>query len=333
MKNLIWEWLWQHVWWIASSFLAAMVIIAQLYKGAHFIATVLSDQRFTWLRAIGKMAVLVSYAPSLLIFRGERFRAARYLVELEILKPRPSKPNRRDYHANPKDPAHPRLSEQWKKDINEWRRARIARRKSIRELIKGNFHYVYQGFWPWIWHRLKRHVLRAKSATATKQIHPVVIIDDFPSLDDSRALIKRYFQILQSWQYEEDATFVSKACFEVGYLAPLFLVTGLINRFGDTDGWTLILDNYRRLVAADAAYSVELRELRSSLFNTWLLWGPGIAPCSCDLWKPRDPSCQSDLTLQYGYGDENNSIDLALRMVAALTLPQISKIGSINHRP
>jgi len=52
----------------------------------------------------------------------------------------------------------------------------------------------------------------------------------------------------------------------------------LLNRFADEDGWKLVLDHYRGLIEKDSAYSTELRELRSFLFNCWLLWGRDLPP-------------------------------------------------------
>ena len=80
------------------------------------------------------------------------------------------------------------------------------------------------------------------------------------------------------------------------------------------------MDNYRRLVQQDKdKCSAELLELKSFLFNCWLLWGPSITHCSCGMWSaPNDgygPDGQSKkipIILQYGYGDENNSIDVLI---------------------
>jgi hypothetical protein len=45
------------------------------------------------------------------------------------------------------------------------------------------------------------------------------------------------------------------------------------------------------------------------MFNCWLLWGPSISPCSCPAWD------KDRTALQYGYGDENQSIDLIVNEV------------------
>jgi hypothetical protein len=135
-----------------------------------------------------------------------------------------------------------------------------------------------------------------------------VQVDSFQGLDESRGLIKRYFGVLHSMG-EADNKFVTTVRIEWGYLAPIFLITGLINRFKEDDGWRRIIDNYPALLATDQAYSRELRELRSFLFNCWLLWGPSIPHCTCAMWSTEG----ADLTVQYGYGDENNSLDLIVK--------------------
>lgn len=272
-------------------------------RGTAFITKVLSDPPIGWLRAAGKIGLLLTYAPSLIVdFRGERLSAARYLAELEILKPKARSPNPRDYRPR-----------EFQRVLKEWSAGEQQRRASITALIRHHFYVTRPGVWGSIGRGLKRLTAKFRKPDGLA-LDPttVVPIDDFPSLDDSRVAIKRYFDVLGSMGYR-DATFVSSARLEVGYLAPLFLITGLINRFTDEDGWKLILNNYRQLVRADEKYSLELRELRSFMFNCWLLWGPSVAPCSCPLWIPKDPSCKNDLIIQYGFGDENNSIDLIVK--------------------
>jgi hypothetical protein len=47
-----------------------------------------------------------------------------------------------------------------------------------------------------------------------------------------------------------------------------------------------------------------LAELCLFQFNCWLLWGPSVALCECPQWSRRAKA------LQFGFGDENNSLDL-----------------------
>src|SRR5262249_15204118 len=78
-------------------------------------------------------------------------------------------------------------------------------------------------------------------------------------------------------------------------------------------------------------YGRELRELRSFLFNCWLLWGPSIQPCSCEQWASGSGAGRSvDLMIQYGYGDENNSIDILVR--GGLTADFRAKLNAILNK-
>lgn len=90
---------------------------------------------------------------------------------------------------------------------------------------------------------------------------------------------------------------------EQGCVAPLYLLTGLLNRY-DQD-WSVVLDDFGHAVSIkqDVFNNRPLRRLQAFLFDCWLLWGPSIPVCTCDQW--------SGITaMQYGYGDENNSIAL-----------------------
>ncbi len=273
-----------------------------VWRGASFITKVLSDATVGWINAAAKMGSLLRYAPSLIVdFKGQRLCAARYIAELEILRPRARPPKPRDYQPH-----------EFNRIFTAWAAEEMARRSSISALIRQHFNETRTGLWRSIGRGIKSLSRNSRQAMGRSESTTVVPIDDFPSLDDSRIAIKRYFDVLESMGYR-DAKFVSTAQLEVGYLAPLFLITGLINRFTDEDGWKLILNNYRHLVQSDEKYSTELRELRSFLFNCWLLWGPSIAPCSCPLWIPKNPACKNDLTIQYGFGDENNSIDIVVK--------------------
>src|SRR5262249_37170727 len=140
------------------------------------------------------------------------------------------------------------------------RAAELRRRERIRQLLRERLTeepgiLVVAALW--IFRKLKM-------ARRHEQLLGPVAIADFPQLDDSRAKIKRYFEALErrAMTKGEDATrFLTEARFESGYIAPIFLITGLVNRFADEDGWKLVLDNYRRLIEKDTFYGRELREL------------------------------------------------------------------------
>ena len=271
-----------------------------------------------WVRGVARVLLLSWYAPTLLFaFPRRRFIGARYYVELQILQPRVGRPNRRDY-----------TELEYARRLEMAQAAEIRRRKRVRQLLRERLSEepgVVAATTLWIFRKLTL-------TSADEQPLGPVAIADFPQLDDSRTKIKRYFEALErrSLAKAEDAgRFLTEARFESGYIAPIFLITGLVNRFADEDGWNLVLDNYRRLIETDAFYTTELRELRSFLFNCWLLWGPSIQPCSCEAWAIGEPP-PSDLMIQYGYGDENNSIDILIK--GGLSLDFRAKLTAILNR-
>ncbi len=96
---------------------------------------------------------------------------------------------------------------------------------------------------------------------------------------------------------------VARLRIEQGCVAPLYLLTGLLSRY-DQD-WSVVIDDFGRAIAVkdDVLVDRALRRLQTFLFDCWLLWGPSIPLCECDEWSGVS-------ALQYGYGDENNSLPL-----------------------
>jgi hypothetical protein len=274
-----------------------------VWKGGQFIADVLSDVPITRLQAYRKMLTAVWHAKALVIdFKAQRLAAARYIAELEILMPDLKRLNRVDY--DPKD---------FDRIQANWERLDAERKKLKRTLFRSHFASQRFGVAKWLW----LGFVGLFSRTGEKPTEPMatnIPITDIPSLDDSRTLIKHYFDALEELGEATESSFISTAEFRIGYLAPLYLLTGLINRFGEEEGWKLILNNYGRLIERDReVYSAELVELRSFLFNCWLLWGPSISPCGCERWECAQHNARNDVILQYGFGDENNSIDVLIK--------------------
>jgi hypothetical protein len=271
-------------------------------KGGRFIAHVLSDVPVTRVQAYRKMLTAFRHAKTLVIdFKAQRLAAARYIAELEILLPDLKRLNRVDY--DPKD---------FDQIQANWERLDAERKELKRALFRSHFASQRFGVGKWLWLSLVR--LFSRGEKPKEQMATNIPITDIPSLDDSRTLIKHYFDALEELGEATESAFVSTAEFRIGYLAPLYLLTGLINRFGEEEGWKLILNNYGRLIERDReVYSGELVELRSFLFNCWLLWGPSISPCGCERWQCAQHNARNDVILQYGFGDENNSIDVLIK--------------------
>lgn len=124
-------------------------------------------------------------------------------------------------------------------------------------------------------------------------------------LDD----VKHYFHVVRSLHItgEEAGIFLSPLRINSGFIAPLHLLTGLLATFDDT--WEPILRAFNRDSNDSAGLrmgelSREVRQIQMFIYNCWLLWGPSVPLCSCSMW-------QGDYQLvQYGFGDENNSIEI-----------------------
>jgi hypothetical protein len=80
-----------------------------------------------------------------------------------------------------------------------------------------------------------------------------------------------------------------------GALAPQYLLAGLMSQF--QDNWTDVIDSYVMV----GSQATNLDRVKASQWICWLVWGPSIPLCTCEHWKPSS-------ALQFGYGDENNSL-------------------------
>ena len=83
-----------------------------------------------------------------------------------------------------------------------------------------------------------------------------------------------------------------------GFVAPQFLIAGILPHF--EDNWRPIITVYeRQMEGSQSAFN----SFQASQWNTWLMWGPSIPICQCKEWEGIH-------ALQYGYGDENNSLPI-----------------------
>jgi hypothetical protein len=285
--------------------LLALYVLRDFYRGTALISRVLSDSMSPPLAAVKLLLMYVKH-PWLFLRRekSKRFRAARLFTEIEILEPAPRAPNRDDYLVRNETTGAYQLGSDWHDARAQWKEDVGARKASVKTITAQQLAQEKVDVFAWVvdlWRWLGR-------LDAVDRPPHHVQIASFQTLDENRHLIQRYFGVLHAMG-EKDNAFISTVKIEWGYLAPIFLITGLINRFKEDDGWKLIIDNYPALTEDDEGYSRDLRELRLFLFNCWLLWGPSIPHCNCSMWNPK----HSDLTLQYGYGDENNSVDLIVK--------------------
>jgi len=129
----------------------------------------------------------------------------------------------------------------------------------------------------------------------------------------------RYFKVIKTLRFADRDELCFVCPFEVssGFIAPLHLLTGLLAQYeekwdgiirefgiqtGRWDDIPLIDDP----AASERMHPRDFRELQSFIYHCWLLWGPSIPICkpSCGHWAG------AYVSIQYGFGDENNSIEI-----------------------
>ena len=130
--------------------------------------------------------------------------------------------------------------------------------------------------------------------------------------------VKKFFRKHCGTQYSLlNPKFLCPVKVKSGFLSPTYLVSGLLSEFDEN--WQLIVRNYGLdmdwkkdplLRGKDEIHTgtlLKLRKLQSFIWMCWIQWGPSIPMHGSDNWK------NGSIGLQYGYGDENNSLPLFLK--------------------
>lgn len=134
-------------------------------------------------------------------------------------------------------------------------------------------------------------------ALKLKEQEPIIEINDVFRLNDdiTKDGIKKYLHAVSDLKLslDEEASFLCKVRINEGYLLPLNLLAGLMARF--SEDWDPIISSYGEM--ATKSFS----PLQMTIFDLWLLWGPSVPICTCGQWS-------GPITMQYGFGDENNSV-------------------------
>lgn len=131
---------------------------------------------------------------------------------------------------------------------------------------------------------------------------PIDVYSDFFSRTRDREMLwKAYFESVRRQTGAPAASLrtVSRIRMNFGFLAPQYLLAGLLARFENE--WRPVLNAYESAVLGPTAASTAFRSLQASQWNCWLMWGPSIPICCCTQWSGL-------FAYQYGYGDENNSM-------------------------
>jgi hypothetical protein len=141
--------------------------------------------------------------------------------------------------------------------------------------------------------------------------------------EEKQKIIKQYLKLVMEINGTDvDTKFVCPVQFTDGFIAPLYLITGPLRYF--ENAWPKIITEYNSTInnarstinnarssVASTTDPISVQSIQSSIFTTWIAWGPSIPICKCDKWG-RYHSDQR-ITLQYGFGDENNSIPILLQ--------------------
>jgi hypothetical protein len=226
--------------------------------------------------------------------REKWYRGARVRVEWELLRPRPVPPSR---HL-----ALPR------RDVGEV--AAQAKRRYQQTVDQYRAELLE---WKT---RLAAHLSRFARGEGGDV---VIQVDDVSQIYARSDEIRNYFGVLatdRSAERHGADRFISRVQIKRGFVAPLHLVAGLLAEC--EDDWAPVIEDYGDQVAqplpsnsagaaatfADRESELKLQRLQTFLFDCWLLWGPSIPMCTCEAWHGGRP------ILQFGFGDENNSLSL-----------------------
>jgi hypothetical protein len=284
---------------IASGVFALAVaffgIIALTRAAKLLSATLYHEERWKTCKSVRDVLFMILHTP----ISSFRFQTVQMLIESSLLTPPPEKPMAIRYEmptARETRVAYKDALQEWVADRKDWKK---KRKRAILSLIRGapGAHLIQVG--------------------------------NIGEITDARAGIERYFNALA------DANHISSRFFsdvEVnhGFVAPLFLITGLIDMFAKGDYWEDIIRPFgEQIDKSPGNYSRSLAELRLFQFNCWLLWGPSIPVCTCKAWSG------GYITHQYGFGDENRSVDLLMKRPDKNPLPAevYDCLRSTEHGP
>jgi GNAT superfamily N-acetyltransferase len=198
-------------------------------------------------------------------------KAARLRIEIELLRPAPERPIRL-HHGRKAE--YRDAKKDWKEDKRRW-----SEEVSI---LLGELAQEVQ----------------------EEDAGPAIDVDSCSPLIDNDG-IERYFDALhhQLLRPAQKPVFLSKVMIKSGFAAPLHLLTGVLARYDEE--WQPIVEGYGKSIIRpdDELRYHPARKIQMFIFDCWLLWGPSIPLCTCPEWH-------GDVALQYGYGDENNSLIL-----------------------
>lgn len=165
----------------------------------------------------------------------------------------------------------------------------------------------------------RREVRRALRAwrgaqhNLVKEAREIIRIETPDFIQNRSPEIVRYFACLKILG-AEDHQFLTKVEVAHGFVAPLHLIAGLLRRF-DSD-WQRVIDSFERdrlvfvkdepLDRKTLTEIKALRDIQLFIYDCWILWGPSTPICQ----QACSESAGNWSSLQYGFGDENNSVEI-----------------------
>ena len=206
--------------------------------------------------------------------------------------------------------------------VGKPRTAQVATRKKAR--AAGIAHHK----------RLKRDwidrmgkVLDERDPASTSNVKAMIEIEHAGDLNAALPTIKRYFDTLKTMNLPDEVArdFYCTISVKIGFIASQYLISGLLVRYNQD--WGPIIRGFERDTnASRTAINRDVRQIQSFIYNCWLLWGPSIPICgtACKGWHA------DFATLQFGYGDENNAIEIAgeTAHLRQKLLAQIARVGA-----
>lgn len=214
------------------------------------------------------------------------FKRARMRIEHEIFDPRPV----RSWPPLDEDGNTVRIK-------SYTRQARLAEKKKHKERLAA-------------WRKRMSAIY-----TPGKQ---TIEVDDAGDVTGLMETISRYLIVVRTVDREiqrrgsDELKFICPIRISQGFVSPQHLLSGLLVKFNEK--WQKILNKFNSDTEDFAelglpnsnAFARDFRQLQMFIYNCWLMWGPSIPICSsnCGL------SAGTYISLQYGYGDENNSLEI-----------------------
>lgn len=281
-------------WWVLLVALAVLVhLLRQLRASFRLVRRMREGTRHRGSRKAARTvaALALRHPASMFVFKNRFFAVVRRRVELEIFHPRP----------------------QWEWPLSEDHEAyEDFGGLDLRDLGPREARREEQRARKAAWASYRRKLAEWRDTVDSARRDLTIKIDNAGDLNDNLSRVKLYFDTVKVLSVDpyEHLQFLCPVKVRTGFIAAQHLLTGLLVRYNEK--WEDIIrgfethtrDTAGMALADDAA--LNFRQIQSFIYHCWLLWGPSvpICPTACGNWTAAYSA------LQYGFGDENNSIEI-----------------------